>query len=71
MAILTKVMRYLETTGMPRSVFGRRSINDPRLVTDLWNGRELRWTTRLRVEEYMAANPERYVVPPNWTRRRF
>jgi hypothetical protein len=36
-----EVERFLRRTGMPPTKFGRLAVNDPRLVFDLRNGREL------------------------------
>ena len=57
MDVLATVQGYLKSTGLPPTLFGRRAINDPRLVGDLRNGRELRAGTRARVEAYIAAHP--------------
>ncbi|MBM3928974.1 MAG: hypothetical protein FJ335_11040 [Sphingomonadales bacterium] len=56
--LVKKVRRYLVETGMPRTVFGRCAINDPRLVDDLMNGRQPRKRTKARIEAFIAANPE-------------
>lgn len=39
MSLLIKIDRYLRRTGVPPSTFGRRAVNDPRLVRDLRAGR--------------------------------
>ncbi|WEK41660.1 MAG: hypothetical protein P0Y64_09435 [Candidatus Sphingomonas colombiensis] len=39
MTLLTKIDRYLRRTGMPPTTFGRRAVNDPRLVGDIRLGR--------------------------------
>lgn len=41
MSILCKVERFLGRTEMPATKFGRLAVNDPRLVGDMRNGREL------------------------------
>lgn len=69
MAIYMKVVRYLERTRMPPSVFGRGAVNDPRLVDDLRNGREPRQGTCARIEAYMAAHPDAYRSPVPMRRR--
>ncbi|MGI4733312.1 MAG: hypothetical protein ACRYFW_16435 [Janthinobacterium lividum] len=51
---MVKIDRYLRHTNMPPSTFGRRAINDPRLVPDLRRGRELRPGTTARVEAFLA-----------------
>lgn len=39
MSLLIRIDRYLRRTGVPPSTFGRRAVNDPRLVRDLRAGR--------------------------------
>ena len=56
MAVLPKIQRFLRRSGMPATKFGRLAINDPRLVGDLRNGRELRAPTVARVEAFLAAH---------------
>ncbi|WP_394652490.1 hypothetical protein [uncultured Sphingomonas sp.] len=56
--LVTKVRRYLQRTGMPRTVFGRCTINDPRLVDDLLAGRQPRPDTTARIEAFIASHPE-------------
>lgn len=55
MHLLREIEKYLKTTGMPATKFGREAVNDPRLVTDLRNGREPQEKTILRVRDYMEA----------------
>lgn len=56
--LIFQVRRYLSRTGMPRTVFGRRVVNDPRFVDDLARGRQPRPETVARVEAYIAAHPD-------------
>lgn len=56
--VLARVRRYMKQTGMPATEFGRRAVNDPRLVSDLVNGREPRSRTVARIDAYIAAHPE-------------
>ena len=39
MSLLTQIDCYLRRTGIPPTTFGRRVVNDPRLVHDLRRGR--------------------------------
>ena len=39
MSLLIRIDRYLRRTGISPSTFGRRAVNDPRLVHDLRGGR--------------------------------
>ncbi|MEG3179374.1 hypothetical protein [Sphingomonas sp. LT1P40] len=59
MAILNRVERYLRKHGLPQTKFGRLAVNDPRLVGDLRNGRELRTGTLKRVEAFLMTPPPR------------
>lgn len=58
--VLVRVQSYLKATGMPPTLFGRRTINDPRLVGDMINGRDPRPRTVARIDAFIAAHPERY-----------
>lgn len=40
MTLLRDIERYLHRTGVAETTFGRRVVNDPRLVGDLRRGRE-------------------------------
>lgn len=40
MHIGREVEKFLRRSGMPPTRFGRLAVNDPRLVSDLRNGRE-------------------------------
>jgi prephenate dehydrogenase len=51
--LLRSIERFLRTTGLPESKFGRLAASDPRLVTDLRNGREPRKRMVQRVEQFM------------------
>ena len=57
MCLLNRINGYLRATAMRESTFGRRAINDPRLVHDLRHGRELRPRTVARVEAFLAGGP--------------
>ena len=55
MAVLRNVQKFLKSSGMPRTKFGRLAVNDPRLVDDMRNGRELGARMTARVEAFLAA----------------
>ena len=44
----------LERSGMAPSRFGREVVGDPRLVSDLRRGRQLRLDTEARVRGYLS-----------------
>lgn len=54
MSTLIRIERFLRATNMSATRFGRLAINDPRLVRDLRNGRELRRPTMTRIERFLA-----------------
>ena len=54
MTLLSAIERYLETTGMAPSRFGRNALRDPKLVSQLRSGRHLRPATHDRVRAYLA-----------------
>ncbi|MES1972494.1 MAG: hypothetical protein V4472_08515 [Pseudomonadota bacterium] len=58
MSVLGKIERYLRRTGMPPTRFGRLTVNDPRLVRDLRNGREPGRRIVARVEAFLARGSE-------------
>lgn len=56
--LLKTVRAYIARTGMAETLFGRATINDPRLVGDLVNGRQPRPRTKARIDAFIARNPE-------------
>lgn len=50
MSLLGEIDIYLRRTGISPSTFGRRAVNDPRLVHDLRRGRTPGADIRSRVE---------------------
>ena len=53
MSTLMKIERYLRSTAMPQTKFGRIVVNDPRLVGDLRRGRQLGPRTIARIERFL------------------
>ena len=51
--LIRDIERFLASTGLPPTKFGRLAARDPRLVFDLRNGREPRPALRSRVEHFM------------------
>ncbi|MBB3860578.1 hypothetical protein GGQ88_001844 [Novosphingobium hassiacum] len=51
--LIRKIEKFLSSTGMPVTKFGRLAAQDPRLVGDLRNGREPRTAMVQRVEHFM------------------
>lgn len=50
MSLLIEIDRYLRRTGTPPTTFGRRAVNDPRLVGDMRRGRMPGPSVAARVE---------------------
>ncbi|HYI64031.1 MAG TPA: hypothetical protein VEW71_04015 [Allosphingosinicella sp.] len=48
-----RIELYLRRNRMSPTRFGRETVNDPRFVFDLRNGRELRETTAKRVSSWL------------------
>lgn len=59
MALLREIERYLKTSGMKPTVFGRNAVRDPRLVHDLRCGREPGVRLSARVRDFIAAGAGR------------
>ncbi|MGB7407778.1 MAG: hypothetical protein WA908_04680 [Pontixanthobacter sp.] len=51
--LIRHIEKFLRTTGMPATKFGRLATHDSRFVLDLRNGRIPRITTERRVEHFM------------------
>jgi hypothetical protein len=59
MSLMQKIHVYLRRTQMSETRFGRRAVNDPRLLGDMRNGRELRPATVARIEAFLASERPR------------
>lgn len=57
--LLERIERYLRTTRMPPTRFGRNVLGDPNFVFNLRDGRRMRSTTIERVEAYLEAHEVR------------
>ncbi|WP_165800912.1 MULTISPECIES: hypothetical protein [Bacteria] len=57
MCLLLKIDRFLRRTKLSRSEFGRLTVNDPRLVTDMMRGRVVGPDLEHRIECFMAERP--------------
>ncbi|MGE4323400.1 MAG: hypothetical protein AB7E60_10280 [Sphingobium sp.] len=51
--LLRAIEKFLRENNIPPTRFGRESVRDPRLVSDLRNGREPRDPVRKRIEHFM------------------
>ena len=55
MNLRRRIELYLRDHAMAPTRFGREAVNDPRFVSDLRNGRELRETTAARIHAWLDA----------------
>src|SRR3954468_728414 len=55
--LLSRVIAYCRDTRMAETTFGRRSVNDGKLVSRLRNGRTVSMRTADRVEAFIADYP--------------
>lgn len=53
--LLKRIDRYLAKRNMSPTAFGRLAANDPRLVHDMREGRELRTPTRERIHAFLVS----------------
>ena len=53
MDVRQRINRYLKATDMPPTRFGRLAVNDPRLVHDMRNGRQLGRAITERIVAYI------------------
>lgn len=52
--LIARIEQCIAAHGLNQTSFGVKSVNDPRLVLDLKEGRELRRATRERIESFIA-----------------
>lgn len=53
MYLMRRIERFLERADMAPTRFGREAVGDPRLISDLKNGRELRDATIARIQSWL------------------
>lgn len=51
--LIEAVERCIAERGLTPTSFGEKSINDPDLVRELRNGRQVRWETRKQIEAFI------------------
>jgi hypothetical protein len=54
--LLLRIERHLRSKRMTPTRFGRESVGDPNLISQLRDGRELRTSTAQRVVDYLDDN---------------
>lgn len=55
MHLMRRIQLFLKRAHMAPTRFGREAVGDPRLISDLRNGRELRETTAARIHAWLDA----------------
>ncbi|MEQ9812634.1 MAG: hypothetical protein RLO50_07610 [Azospirillaceae bacterium] len=55
--ILDRITTYCRSAGMAETTFGRRAVNDGKLVGRIRDGRRISQPTWTRIEQFIAANP--------------
>ena len=54
--LTAEIDRHRQLNGMSRTAFGLWAVNDPNLLRDLENGRDLRWPTIEAIRGKMSEN---------------
>lgn len=54
MKLQAEIEEFISARGMSRTGFGLWAANDPNLVRDIEDGRELRWSTIRSIRKKMA-----------------
>ena len=52
--LLDEIERFIADRGMSATAFGAKSLGDPKLVFELRQGRELRFSTIEKIGEFMT-----------------
>ena len=55
MYLIRRIEQFLERANMTPTRFGREAVRDPRLISDMKNGRELRDETIARIQAWLDA----------------
>lgn len=55
MHLMRRIQLFLKRADMAPTRFGREAVGDPRLISDLRNGRELREITSARIHAWLDA----------------
>jgi len=55
MYLIRRIEQFLARADMKPTRFGRETIGDPRLISDMKNGRELRDETIARIQAWLDA----------------
>ena len=55
MYLMRRIQLFMKRADMAPTRFGREAVGDPRLISDLRNGRELRGSTAARIHAWLDA----------------
>ena len=55
MHLMRRIEQFLARAAMTPTRFGREALGDPRLISDMKNGRELRDATIARIQAWLDA----------------
>ena len=53
MRLMRRIEKYMKREDMKPTRFGREAVGDPRLISDIKNGRELRDSTIARIQAWL------------------
>jgi len=53
MRLMRRIEKYMKREDMKPTRFGREAVGDPRLISDIRNGRELRDSTIARIQAWL------------------
>jgi hypothetical protein len=59
MYLMRRIQLFLKRAEMAPTRFGREAVGDPRLVSDMKNGRELRDATIARIQAWLDAQEKK------------
>lgn len=57
MNLLRRIEKHIEETGEPATRIGRAAANDPSLVRDIRNGREIGPALAAKLDAYLSRTP--------------
>lgn len=58
MRLMRRIQHFLEQAEMTPTRFGREAVGDPRLISDMKNGRQLRDSTIARIQAWLDSQEQ-------------
>ena len=58
MELMRRIQHFLKQADMAPTRFGREAVGDPRLISDMKNGRELRDETIARIQAWLDSREQ-------------